>query len=104
MKNAPRGSACDQNRSSRQIYDIDQVGRGGEEAVPLVRRDRSSVRKRYGLGILVHAADAVLVVQVRAGCQPRSADITNHFAQLDPLATTHLRRKARQVTVDGDYA
>ena len=104
MKIAPRGSAGDQHRSSRQVQDIDQVGRGGEEAVPLVRRDGSGVRKRHGLRILVNAANAVFVVQVRTGREPGLADIANDLAQLDPLAAAHLRREARQVAVDGDHA
>ena len=62
------------------------------------------VRQRHGLRILVNAADAVFVVQVRAGGEAGHADVTDDLAELDALAAAQLRSESRQVAVDRDHA
>ena len=67
-----------------------------EKTLALGGRNRLGIGQRHGLRILVHAADAIFVVQVRAGGEAGHADVADDLPELDAL--TALQTALRSAT------
>src|SRR3982750_1034091 len=80
------GSAGYEDTSGRDVEGVHQFRGHGQEPLLLGRADGRGVRQWHGLRILVHPADTVLVVQVRARRKTRHPDIGNDLPQIDTLS------------------
>ena len=76
-----------------------RLGASPEQAKLLGQQWRRA-RQGHRQGILVHVADAELIVQVWAAGQSRGADKADHIALSDAITFAQARGKARQMAVE----